>query len=93
MLPVDDVAQLAYPMEVPSHKLYPNLLHPQGRMRSSFNLVADRSRIIMDLTGIPVDDREVYHDFARTSIIKVVRRVKDESDLLYTVAIRSGEDI
>ena len=93
MLPVDDVAQLAYPMEVLSHKWYPHLLCPQDRMRSGFNLVADRSRIIMDLTGIPVDAREVYYDFTCMSIVKAVYRVIDENDLLYTVAIRSGEDI
>ena len=47
----------------------------------------------MDLTGIPEDDREVYHDFACTSIVKAIRQVKDQSDLLYTVAIHFGEDI
>ena len=93
ILPVNDVAQLAYPIEVPSHKWYPNLLRPQDQMRSGFNLVVDRSQIIMDLTGIPVDDQEVYHDFVCTSIVKAVCRVKDESNLLYTVAICSGEDI
>ena len=56
-------------------------------MGSGFALVVNHSRIIMNLTGIPEDDREVYHDFAYTNIVKAVRRVKDESDLLYTVAI------
>ena len=59
MLPVNDVAQLAYPMEVPSYKWYPNLLRPQDWMGSGFTLVTNRSRIIMDLNGIPKDDRSV----------------------------------
>ena len=56
--PVDDVAQLAYPMppEVPSYKWYPNLLRPQDGVRSRFTLVANCSQIIMDLKGIPEDD-------------------------------------
>ena len=78
MLPVDDVAQLVYPMEVPSHKWYPNFLRPQDWMRSGFNFVTDCSWIIGDLTGIPEDVQGVYHDFACTSIVKAVRQVKDK---------------
>ena len=90
---MDDCLQLAYPYEVPSYKWYPSLLRPEDWMRSGFSLVTNRSWIIMDLTDIPVDDREVYHDFACTSIVKAIRQVKDEGDLLYTIAIFSGEDI
>ena len=32
MHPVDNVAQLAYQMEVSSYKWYPNLLRPQDRV-------------------------------------------------------------
>ena len=94
MYPVDNVAQLTYPIptEVPSYMWYPNLLRPQNRVRSGFTLVVNRSQIIMDLNGIPEDDRRVYHDFARNIIVKVVRRVKEESDLIYTVAMRYGKD-
>ena len=89
MLPVDDVSQFAYPCEVPTYNWYPELMCPQDWMKSGFSLVANRSRIIMDLTDIPVDDQEVCHD----SIVKAIRRVKDEGDSLYTVALRFGEDI
>ena len=74
MLLVDDLAQLAHPMAVTSHKWYPNLLRPQDQMRSGFSLVADRSRVVVDLTGIPADDRWGHHDFACTRIVKAVRR-------------------
>ena len=93
MYPLDDVAQLAYPMEVPSYKWYPNLLRPQDWVGSSFTLVANHSRIIIDLNGIPENDRRMYHDFACTRIVKVVCWVKEECDLIYTVAIRLEEDI
>ena len=63
--PLDNAAQQAYsqPPEVLSYRWYPNLLRPQDRMRSGFYLVADRSRVIMDLKGIPEDDRWAHHDF------------------------------
>ena len=88
--PLDNAAQTAYPMlpEVPSHKWYPNVLRPQDKMRSGFSIVADRSRVVVDLTGIPADDRWVHHDFARTRIVKVVRRFEWESDVTYGVALR-----
>ena len=75
-LPLDNAAQMAYPMppEVLSHKWYPNVLRPQDQMRSSFSLVADRSQVVVDLTGIPDDDRWLHHDFSCTRIVKVVRR-------------------
>ena len=59
MLLVDDLAQLAHPMAVTSHKWYPNLLRPQDQMRPGFKLVDDCSRIIMDLTGVPLENNEV----------------------------------
>ena len=71
---LDNAGQLAYPMppEVLSHKWYPNVLRPQDKMRSGFSLIADRSRIVVDLTGIPEDDRWVHHDYACTRIVKLL---------------------
>ena len=76
------------PPEVLSHKWYPNVLRPQDKMRSGFSIMADRSRVVVDLTGIPADDQWVHHDFTRTRIVKVVRRFEWESDVTYGVALR-----
>ena len=61
-------------------------------MRPGYKLVADRSRIIMDLTGVPLEDRELYNDFAHTSVVQAVRRLKKEADLLYSVAICTDDE-
>ena len=76
------------PPEVLSHKWYPNVLRSQDKMRSGFSLVADRNWIVVDLTGIPEDDRWVYHDYARTRIVKVVRWFEKECYVTYGVALR-----
>ena len=72
---LESAAQLAYPIppEVLSHRRYLSVLRPQDKMKSGFSLVADRSRIVVDLTGIPKDKRWVHHDYACTRIVKVVR--------------------
>ena len=87
---VEDAAEVAYPKppEVRSQRWYPSVLRPQDTMKLGFSLVADRSRILLDLTGIPEDDRWVHHDYARTRIVKAVRRCKGECDVTYGVALR-----
>ena len=87
---LDNAAQMVYPMppEVLSHTWYPNMIRPQNQMRSVLFLVADRSRVVVDLTGIPEDDRWVHHDCSCTRIVKAVRRFEWESDVMYGVAMR-----
>ena len=92
VIPVDDLAQMEHPMVVPSSLWYPNFLRPRDRMRPGYKLVADRSRILMDLTGVPLEDRELYNDFAHTSVVQAVRRLEKEADLLYSVAIRTDDE-
>ena len=65
----------------------------KDQMRSGFSLVANHSRIIMNLTDIPVYDWEVFHDFACTSIFKAICQVNNEDDCMYNIALRFGEDI
>ena len=84
---MDNASQLAYPCVVPRHKWYQELLRPKDQMRSGFSLIADRNRMILDLTDVPADDREVYDDFACTHIVKTIRRVKDTCDFMYAVAL------
>ena len=87
---VENAAEVAHPKppEVRSQRWYPSVLRPQDKMKLGFSLVADRSRIILDLTGIPEDDRWVHHDYARTRIVKAVRRCEGECDVTYGVALR-----
>ena len=77
---LESAAQLACPMlpEVLSHQWYPNVLFPQDKIKSGFSLVTNRSRIVLDLTGIPEDNRWVHHDYACMLIVKVVRQFKWE---------------
>ena len=88
--PLSNALQTAYPMppEVLSHTWYPSVLRPQDQMRSGFSLVADRSRVVTDLTGIPAEDRWAHHNFACTRIVKVDRRYEEECDITYGVALR-----
>ena len=80
---LESAAQLAHPKspEVRIQRWYPSMLRPQDKMKSGFFLVADRSRIVVDLTDIPKDERWVHHEYARTRIVKVVRQFEWEKVL------------
>ena len=73
--------------------MVPDFLTSLRLTRPGYKLVSDHSRIIVDLTSVPMEDRELYNDFAHTSIVQAVRRLTEESDLLYSFAIRSDEFI
>ena len=86
---LESAAQVAYPKppEVPSQRWYPSMLRPEDEMKPGFTLVADRSRTVVDLTGISGDDRWVHRDYARTRIVKVVHRY-ERCDVTYGVSLR-----